>query len=288
VLGSRRVTQLLEHLSEAVEQSSLFDPRHPGLEEELVSLRRRLEALSSSEPGSVETPFSGRAGGLHPACPPLPVPAGTAVPCDVSPAGAVLRPHRWPAPLTPLPCSLPGSGFTLAWAAKDRGELHRFLTQNLSLPNSTAELLLGSSVDLREVGDGSQEVGGDPQGVGDGPQEVGDGPLGVGGDPREVGGDPQEVGDGPQGVGDGPGEVGGDPQEVGGGPQEVGGDPWEVGDDPQGVDDGPGEVGDGPGEVGDGPRGVGGGPQEVGDGPPGAGDGPRGVGDGPWEMGDDP
>uniref|UniRef100_A0A8C8AZB2 ATP binding cassette subfamily A member 2 n=1 Tax=Otus sunia TaxID=257818 RepID=A0A8C8AZB2_9STRI len=89
------VTQLLEHLSEAVEQSSLFDPQHPGLEEELESLRRRLEALSSSEPSSMETHFSDR----------------------------------------------------------DRGELHRFLTQNLSLPNSTAELLLGSSVDLREVGE---------------------------------------------------------------------------------------------------------------------------------------
>ncbi|NWX91169.1 ABCA2 protein, partial [Nothoprocta ornata] len=99
------VTQLLEHLSEVVEQSNLFDPDHPGLEEELESLRRRLEALSSSEPGSMETHFSNRA----------------------------------------------GSSFTLAWAAKDRGELHRFLTQNLSLPNSTAELLLGSSIDLREV-----------------------------------------------------------------------------------------------------------------------------------------
>uniref|UniRef100_A0A8B9ZA59 ATP-binding cassette sub-family A member 2 n=1 Tax=Buteo japonicus TaxID=224669 RepID=A0A8B9ZA59_9AVES len=104
------VTQLLEHLSEVVEQSSLFDPQHPGLEEELESLRRRLEALSSSEP----------------------------------------RP-----------------GFTLAWAAKDQGELHRFLTQNLSLPNSTAELLLGSSVDLREVGDNLQEVGDDLWEVGD-------------------------------------------------------------------------------------------------------------------------
>uniref|UniRef100_A0A8B9NTE8 ATP-binding cassette sub-family A member 2 n=1 Tax=Apteryx owenii TaxID=8824 RepID=A0A8B9NTE8_APTOW len=95
------VTQLLEHLSEVVEQSNLFDPDHPGLEEELESLRRRLEALSSSEPSSMETHFR--------------------------------------------------SGFTLAWAAKDRGELHRFLTQNLSLPNSTADLLLGSSIDLQEV-----------------------------------------------------------------------------------------------------------------------------------------
>ncbi|KFW82738.1 ATP-binding cassette sub-family A member 2, partial [Manacus vitellinus] len=99
------VTQLLEHLSEAVEQSSLFDPRHPGLEEELESLRRHLEALSSSEPSSMETHFS----------------------------------------------SQTGSGFTLAWAAKDQGELQRFLMQNMSLPNSTAELLLGSSIDLQEV-----------------------------------------------------------------------------------------------------------------------------------------
>lgn len=52
-----------------------------------------------------------------------------------------------------LLCSLPGSGFTLGWAAKDRGELQRFLMQNLSLPNGTTELLLGSSIDLREVGD---------------------------------------------------------------------------------------------------------------------------------------
>uniref|UniRef100_A0A8B9T0B0 ATP-binding cassette sub-family A member 2 n=1 Tax=Anas platyrhynchos TaxID=8839 RepID=A0A8B9T0B0_ANAPL len=88
------VTQLLEHLSEVVEQSNLFDPDHPGLEEELESLRRRLEALSSSEPRS---------------------------------------------------------GFTLGWAAKDQGELQRFLMQNLSLPNDTTELLLGSSIDLREV-----------------------------------------------------------------------------------------------------------------------------------------
>nr|XP_047910610.1 ATP-binding cassette sub-family A member 2 isoform X5 [Anser cygnoides] len=99
------VTQLLEHLSEVVEQSNLFDPDHPGLEEELESLRRRLEALSSSEPSSMETHFSSQA----------------------------------------------GSGFTLGWAAKDRGELQRFLMQNLSLPNGTTELLLGSSIDLREV-----------------------------------------------------------------------------------------------------------------------------------------
>lgn len=67
--------------------------------------------------------------------------------------GAGPRPGRSWAALSPLLCFLTGSSFTLGWAAKDRGELHRFLTQNLSLPNGTAELLLGSSVDLREVGD---------------------------------------------------------------------------------------------------------------------------------------
>lgn len=79
VLASCRVTQLLEHLSEVVEQSSLFDPQHPGLEEELESLRRRLEALSSSEPGSMETHFSNPAGRSCPACPPLPPQAGMEV-----------------------------------------------------------------------------------------------------------------------------------------------------------------------------------------------------------------
>lgn len=68
VLGSHRVTQILEHLSEAVEQSSLFDPQHPGLEEELESLRQHLEALSSPEPSSMETHLSSRAGALCSAC----------------------------------------------------------------------------------------------------------------------------------------------------------------------------------------------------------------------------
>lgn len=89
VLGSRRVTQLLEHLSEVVEQSSLFDPQHPGLEEELESLRRRLEALSSSEPSSMETHFSNRAGSLCPACPPLPAQAGMEVPTCQAPSDVV-------------------------------------------------------------------------------------------------------------------------------------------------------------------------------------------------------
>lgn len=90
VLDSRRVTQLLEHLSEAVEQSSLFDPQHPGLEEELESLRRRLEALSSSEPSSMETHFSNRAGRLCAACPPLPARAGLEMSTRRAPSGVVV------------------------------------------------------------------------------------------------------------------------------------------------------------------------------------------------------
>ncbi|XP_019396628.1 PREDICTED: ATP-binding cassette sub-family A member 2 [Crocodylus porosus] len=99
------VTQLLERLNEVVEESNLFDPDHPGLEEELESLHHRLESLSSSEPSSMETHFSSQA----------------------------------------------ASGFTLGSAAKDRNELHHFLTQNLSLPNETAELLMSSNVNLKEV-----------------------------------------------------------------------------------------------------------------------------------------
>ncbi|XP_074871184.1 ATP-binding cassette sub-family A member 2 isoform X2 [Carettochelys insculpta] len=99
------VTQLLERLNEVVEESNLFDPEHPGLEEQLESLRRQLESLSTSEPSSIESHFDSRA----------------------------------------------VSGFTLGSAAKDWRELHRFLTQNLSLPNETAQLLLTSAVDLKEV-----------------------------------------------------------------------------------------------------------------------------------------
>lgn len=56
------MTQLLERLNEVVEESNLFDPQHPGLEEELESLRRQLESLSNSEPSSMETHFDSRAG----------------------------------------------------------------------------------------------------------------------------------------------------------------------------------------------------------------------------------
>lgn len=45
-----------------VEESNLFDPDHPGLEEELESLRRHLESLGSNEPSAMETHFSNQAG----------------------------------------------------------------------------------------------------------------------------------------------------------------------------------------------------------------------------------
>ncbi|XP_042333673.1 ATP-binding cassette sub-family A member 2 isoform X2 [Sceloporus undulatus] len=59
--SNSKVTQLLERLNEVVEKSNLFDPDHAGLEEELESLRRRLESLGSNEPTAMETHFSNRA-----------------------------------------------------------------------------------------------------------------------------------------------------------------------------------------------------------------------------------
>lgn len=45
----------------------------------------------------------------------------------------------------------PESSFSLDSVARDPRELWRFLTQNLSLPNGTAEALLAARVDLPEV-----------------------------------------------------------------------------------------------------------------------------------------
>ncbi|XP_043914151.1 ATP-binding cassette sub-family A member 2 [Protopterus annectens] len=55
------VTQLLDRINEVVQQSNLFDPDHPRLEEELESLRRHLESLSS-DPRSLENHFENREG----------------------------------------------------------------------------------------------------------------------------------------------------------------------------------------------------------------------------------
>ncbi|XP_055516314.1 ATP-binding cassette sub-family A member 2 [Leucoraja erinacea] len=51
------VTQLLERINEVVEESNLFDPDRPGLEEELESLRRHLESMNN-DPSSVENHFN--------------------------------------------------------------------------------------------------------------------------------------------------------------------------------------------------------------------------------------
>lgn len=50
----------------------------------------------------------------------------------------------------PHPFACPGS-FSLDSVARDPRELWRFLTQNLSLPNSTAQALLAAQVGLPEV-----------------------------------------------------------------------------------------------------------------------------------------
>ncbi|XP_031807821.1 ATP-binding cassette sub-family A member 2 isoform X3 [Sarcophilus harrisii] len=50
------VTQLLEQLNRVVEESNLFDPARPSLEEELESVRSHLESLSSG-PGTLESHF---------------------------------------------------------------------------------------------------------------------------------------------------------------------------------------------------------------------------------------
>ncbi|MEE6504928.1 hypothetical protein FKM82_005378, partial [Ascaphus truei] len=55
------VTQLLERLIEVVEESNLFDADRPGLGDELESLKRHLESLSS-DPSSLENHFHSQPG----------------------------------------------------------------------------------------------------------------------------------------------------------------------------------------------------------------------------------
>ncbi|KAM4020093.1 ATP-binding cassette sub-family A member 2 [Anomaloglossus baeobatrachus] len=55
------VTQLLDRLTEVVENSNLFDTERPGLGEELESLKNHLESLSSDH-GSLETHFPQQSG----------------------------------------------------------------------------------------------------------------------------------------------------------------------------------------------------------------------------------
>lgn len=65
-------------------------------------------------------------------------------------------PRRWAPSLfragpQPCPSACLVSSFSLDSVARDPRELWRFLTQNLSLPNSTARALLAAQVDLPEV-----------------------------------------------------------------------------------------------------------------------------------------
>lgn len=65
-------------------------------------------------------------------------------------------PRRWSPSLfragpQPCPSACLVSSFSLDSVARDPRELWRFLTQNLSLPNSTARALLAAQVDLPEV-----------------------------------------------------------------------------------------------------------------------------------------
>lgn len=55
------VTQLLDRLTEVVENSNLFDTDRPGLEEELESLKNHLESLSSDH-SSLENHFHRQSG----------------------------------------------------------------------------------------------------------------------------------------------------------------------------------------------------------------------------------
>lgn len=53
--------------------------------------------------------------------------------------------------LQPHPSTCPVSSFSLDSVVRDPRELWRFLTQNLSLPDGTAQALLAAQVDLPEV-----------------------------------------------------------------------------------------------------------------------------------------
>ncbi|XP_076021246.1 ATP-binding cassette sub-family A member 2 [Genypterus blacodes] len=96
------VTQLLERISEVVEQNHLFTSDRPGLGQELEDLQQHLESLSS-----------------------------TSLPLDHTFNNSQV--------------------FTLASVLKNQSVFQQFLVRNLSLPTSTASLLLNTPVSLKEV-----------------------------------------------------------------------------------------------------------------------------------------
>ncbi|KAG7480487.1 hypothetical protein MATL_G00056620 [Megalops atlanticus] len=96
------VTQLLDRISEVVEQNHLFAPERPGLGEELESLQMHLESLSTTS-GPLDTRFN------------------------------------------------TSQGFTVGSVLKNQTVFQQFLVRNLSLSTDTANLLLSSPVNLKEV-----------------------------------------------------------------------------------------------------------------------------------------
>ncbi|KAM4576304.1 ATP-binding cassette sub-family A member 2 isoform 2-T2 [Odontesthes bonariensis] len=96
------VTQLLDRLSEVVEQNRLFMSDRPGLGQELETLQQHLESISST-------------------------------------------------PLPPDHNFNKSQGFTLASVLKNQSVFVQFLVNNLSLSNSTANMLLNTPVSFRKV-----------------------------------------------------------------------------------------------------------------------------------------
>lgn len=169
-----------------VEEGNLFDPARPSLGSELEALRQHLEALSASpdpwdsraaRPAGVPGGRSGarargqRSAGFEaglgrflPRAPrphPCPALARSLLPVTVaSHSGScweLSSEALWGslAGLQPCLSACPVSSFSLDSVARDPRELWRFLTQNLSLPDSAARALLAAQVDLPEVRAGS-------------------------------------------------------------------------------------------------------------------------------------
>uniref|UniRef100_A0AAQ5XK68 ATP-binding cassette sub-family A member 2 n=1 Tax=Amphiprion ocellaris TaxID=80972 RepID=A0AAQ5XK68_AMPOC len=109
------VTQLLERISEVVEQNRLFTSDRPGLGQELETLQQHLESLSST-PLPPDYNFNSSQGWT----------------CS----------HAFP---NVSLC------FTVASILRDQSAFQQFLVKNLSLSNSTASLLLNTPVSLPEV-----------------------------------------------------------------------------------------------------------------------------------------
>lgn len=120
----------------------------------LFGVRRVSVAALGHEAGRLETAdlnssrFPGDPAQVGPARPP-----GRRV---AEPWGREPGPEPVQLALSPV-LSCPVSSFSLDSVARDPRELWRFLTQNLSLPNSTAHALLAAQVDVPEVRRGARQ-----------------------------------------------------------------------------------------------------------------------------------